>query len=333
MRTIRLGVIGPGLIWDLTHRDIIRGMSKTFEVTALSARSEETRQKGASQFPEAAVFADYRELIRSEAVDAVVVLTPIPMNAPVAMEVLAAGKQVIMEKPMATSVEEARRLIEAESQSRGNVYILEQFPHKPIIPLLREIMESGELGRVLHFEYVAHACLKEAKDPARRSWGDTPWRQESAFPLGNIFDGGIHNIALGQMLFGPPESLTSSGADVRPGYGEYDTIATILTYPGGLLGLFSHSGYLPEVHNYLIVRGDEGAAEVGNDTITIRRQDGGIDERRIPMEDESALMWREIAECLAAGTRASYSTERSLADLRVLEGIATSLATGARVTL
>ncbi|MFW5812213.1 MAG: hypothetical protein ACOCWS_04440, partial [Alkalispirochaetaceae bacterium] len=84
---------------------------------------------------------------------------------------------------------------------------------------------------------------------------------------------------------------------------------------------------------YLIVRGDEGAAEVGNDTITIRRQDGGIDERRIPMEDESALMWREIAECLAAGTRASYSTERSLADLRVLEGIATSLATGARVTL
>lgn len=333
MQPIQLGIIGPGLIWDKAHRDIVRSMSKTFEVTALSARSEQTREKAREQFPEATIYPDYRDLIKSTELEAVVILTPIPLNAPVTLEVLAAGKHAIVEKPMATSVDDAKRIIAAERESEGNVYILEQFPLKTIIPEVRSIIDEGLLGRLLHFEYLAHNQLREAREGELTSWGDTAWRQETTFPLGNIFDGGIHNLALLQMLFGVPRSVISIGSSVRPTFGEYDTITSVFGYEGELLGTFSHSGYLPGVNNYLIIRGDEGAAEIGEYGITIRYADGGEEERRVAHQNESARMWREIGNCISSSSRANYSSESTLEDLRVLEAIEKSLNEARRVNL
>ncbi|MFW5976210.1 MAG: Gfo/Idh/MocA family protein [Alkalispirochaetaceae bacterium] len=325
MERIKLGIIGPGLIWDKTHRDIVRSMGNTFEVTALSARSEKTREKARGQFPQAEIYPDYRDLIKSSDVEAVVVLTPIPLNAPVTLEVLAAGKHAIVEKPMATSVEEGSEVIEAEKKSNGNVYILEQFPHKTIIPEVKAILEERLLGRTLHFEQLVHNQLREAREGEPISWGDTAWRQETAFPLGNIFDGGIHQLAMLQMIFGPPRSVVSVGSNLRPAFGEYDTISSLFRYGKGLIGSFSHSGYLPAVKNYLIIRGDRGAAEIGDNEIVIHYADGGEEERRVAYENESARMWREIGSCIAAGTRAHYSSERTLLDLQLLEAIEKSL--------
>jgi predicted dehydrogenase len=333
MQKIRLGIIGPGLIWDRIHRDIIRSMGNTFEVTALSARSEETREKARNQFPRATIHPDYRDLVGSDDVEAVVILTPIPMNAPLTLEVLAAGKHAIVEKPMATSVADARRIIEAEKKRSGNVYILEQHPHKTFVPEARSIMEEGLLGRVLHFELVVHNHLDAGGEGEPRSWGDTEWRQENAFPLGNIFDGGIHNIALLQTLFGPPRWVCSLGSNVRPTFGEYDTIGSLFGYSRELIGSFSHSGYLPNVENYLIIRGDEGVMEVGDGAITIRYADGGLEERRVPYENESGRMWREIGAAISSNSPAAYSTETTLLDLQVLEAIETSLKEGRRVEL
>ena len=330
MQQIQLGIIGPGLIWDKTHRDIVRSMGKTFGVRALSARSEKTREKARGQFPEAEIYPDYRDLIKDSAVEAVVVLTPIPLNAPVTLEVLAAGKQAIVEKPMATSVEEARQIIEAERKSAGNVYILEQYPLKTIVPEVRSIIDEGLLGRVLHFEYVAHNQLREAREGESISWGDTAWRQETAFPLGNIFDGGIHNLSLLQTIFGAPRSVVSIGSNVRPSFGEYDTITSVFEYEKGLIGSFSHSGYLPAVDNYLIIRGDEAAAEIGDHGITIRYTDGGEEERRVTYENESSRMWREIGKCIPSGTQAYYSSDRTLLDLQLLAAIEKSLKEGRR---
>lgn len=333
MQKIRLGIIGPGLIWDKIHRDIVRGMGNTFEVTALSARSEKTREKARNQFPQASIHPDYRDLIGSDEVEAVVILTPIPMNAPVTLEALAAGKHAIVEKPLATSTADAREIIEAERKGTANVYILEQHPQKSFIPEVRSIMEEGLLGRVLHFEFVFHNRLEESGEGEDRSYGDTKWRQENAFPLGNIFDGGIHAIALLQTLFGPPEWITALGSNLRPTFGEYDNITSLFRYEEGLIGSFSHSGYLPNVQNYLIIRGSEGAMEVEERSITIRYADGGLEERRVPNESERVRMWREIGSAIASNSPASYSTERTLLDLQVLEAIETSLKEGRRVEL
>lgn len=333
MQKIRLGIIGPGLIWDKVHRDIVRSMGNTFEVTALSARSEETREKARNQFPHAAIHPDYRDLITDDRVEAVVILTPIPLNAPVTLEVLAAGKHAIVEKPMATAVSDAREIIEAERGASGNVYILEQHPHKSFVPEVRSILEEGLLGRVLHFEQVVHNHLEAGGEGEPRSWGDTEWRQENAFPLGNIFDGGIHNIALLQTLFGPPKWVSSLGSNVRPTFGEYDTITSLFGYEEELIGSFSHSGYLHNLQNYMIIRGDEGVMEVGERSITIRYADGGVEERRVPYEQESRTMWREIGNAIASNRAAAYSTERTLLDLQVLECIEKSLKEGRRVAL
>ena len=59
----RLGIIGPGLIWYNSHRDIVRALSDRFTVAAFSARSDASRRKAAADFPDAVIHSDYRDLI------------------------------------------------------------------------------------------------------------------------------------------------------------------------------------------------------------------------------------------------------------------------------
>src|SRR5687767_584961 len=111
MPPIRLGVIGAGLIWIRTHKPILETMTDAFAPLAFCDVSEERRAALAQEFPEARVLADYHSLLDLPEVEAVLVLTPIALNAPVAHAALRAGKHVIMEKPLARSVAEGRALI------------------------------------------------------------------------------------------------------------------------------------------------------------------------------------------------------------------------------
>ena len=109
MEPIRLGIVGPGLIWENRHRPTLSKLGDLYKIAAFSATSETSRQKVEHDYPGLAFFKDYRELAAWPEIDAVVVLTPIPLNAPVALAALRAGKSVFLEKPMARTLAEGRK--------------------------------------------------------------------------------------------------------------------------------------------------------------------------------------------------------------------------------
>src|SRR5688572_25974814 len=111
MQPIRLGVVGAGLIWLRRHQPTLATLQEAFTPVAFADPSEERRSQAAEMFPDAVIVSDYQELLAMEQVDAVLVLTPIVLNAPVAGAALEAGKDVIMEKPIARSVAEAAQLL------------------------------------------------------------------------------------------------------------------------------------------------------------------------------------------------------------------------------
>ena len=81
---IRIGVVGPGLIWKRAHKPALDLVGERAIVTAFSASSEKTRREVEQAYPGVPFYADYHDLVASPEVDWVLVLTPIALNAPVA---------------------------------------------------------------------------------------------------------------------------------------------------------------------------------------------------------------------------------------------------------
>jgi predicted dehydrogenase len=148
-RILNIGVIGYGY-WG---PKLVRNFQElpTARVTMVAdlddARLAAARQAG----PLIEVTRSYADLLASD-VDAVVVATPVSTHFPIAKACLAAGKHVLIEKPLARNREEGQQLIDLAAE-RGLVLMVgHTFEYNPAVELLKEIIASGEIGRV----YYAH---------------------------------------------------------------------------------------------------------------------------------------------------------------------------------
>lgn len=124
---LRLGIVGLGLIWENIHMPILMDMKEQFEIKAFCVHNEKKIPLWQQRLPGAAAYTDYRRMVQDSSVDAVVVTTPLEMNAEVTLAALEAGKDVFCEKPMAVHVDVADRIMEMEKQTGKTVYVLEQF--------------------------------------------------------------------------------------------------------------------------------------------------------------------------------------------------------------
>ena len=221
MTHIRLGVIGAGLIWIREHQRTLAQLSDVFTPVAFCELSAERRAALQRDFPAAAIFEQQEHLLAQPDIDAVLVLTPIALNAPTATAALLAGKDVIMEKPIARSVAEAQALIDTARRVGRRLYVAEQLAYRPAEDTISALIASGEIGDVVLWEYIQH--WSQNPDPERGAlrYDSTPWRKNAEFPLGVMFDGGIHLIAALSTLFGQPATVTANGRKLREGYGEY----------------------------------------------------------------------------------------------------------------
>jgi predicted dehydrogenase len=144
---LRAGVVGCGY-WG-PH--LIRNLHEMAEVELVGVadprpdRLEYVRRT----YPAVAVFPDHRELLRSD-VQAVVLATPIRTHYRLAREALLAGKHVLVEKPLAASIEEAAELVEL-ARERGLVLMVgHTFLYNPAVRELRRLVREGELGRIYY---------------------------------------------------------------------------------------------------------------------------------------------------------------------------------------
>lgn len=331
MNALRLGIVGPGLIWENAHRPVLDRMKDRVSLVAFSARSEASRQKVARDYPDAAFFTDYHELVRQPDVDAVVVLTPIALNAPVALAALQAGKHVMLEKPMARTLEEARALVEAASAGDRQLLVLEQVGYRPSADALRALLASDELGELVMYDRVQHAMYDGGRHSVR-GYGATEWRIHPDFPLGTLFDGGHHSIAQLSRLFGVPHAVTASGVRLRPEYGVFDQVLMLFEYASGLRGVFSHSDYLGGGRNYFYVRGREGVVSIERRRAVLADREGR-EVRAVDLDDTDTYvrMWDELVDCAQQGREPSYTKEDALGDLMTLLAVARSVEEGARV--
>ena len=330
MQPVRLGIVGPGLIWRNAHEPAIRQLD-AFRVSALCARSDASQEWAAASYPDVPFYRDYREMVVSPGIDAVVVLTPIPMNAPVAMAALQAGKDVLLEKPMARTLDEGRSLLDAVRTSSMKLWVLEQFAYGCRARRIAEILQSGQIGNVVLSDMVNHSWFDPAKHSVR-GYGSTAWRINPEFILGTLFDGGHHPLALQAQLFGEPAWVDATGASLRDAYGDYDHVLTHSYYDSGMQSVFSHASHLGGQRNYWHIRGTDGLLSVYRDRIETERNDGGKTVEPAPRNDMTLSMWQSFADCFESGTEPIYGPTCAFRELRTLHAIDLALRTGQRVS-
>ncbi|MFR5790107.1 MAG: Gfo/Idh/MocA family protein, partial [[Clostridium] leptum] len=156
---LRLGIVGLGLIWENIHMPILMDMKEQFEIKAFCVHNEKKIPLWQQRLPGAAAYTDYRRMVQDSSVDAVVVTTPLEMNAEVTLAALEAGKDVFCEKPMAVHVDVADRIMEMEKQTGKTVYVLEQFLYNPQLPVMKKIIDGKQLGEFVSFERTTHYLM------------------------------------------------------------------------------------------------------------------------------------------------------------------------------
>lgn len=242
METISIGIIGAGGIAAKLHLPELAELAGA-EVVVLGGRRQSRLETLCRKFGVPRSTTRYDEIIADESIDAVVVALPHPLHVEWGLAALAAGKHVLMQKPLCTSLEEAAAFVEATGSTDRTVLAL---PHvgQPAVLLARTWVADGRLGTVS----AAHArhshggpevyyagireILEESDDGADSLW----FFDADQADVGALFDMGVYAIAALVTLLGSVVTVTGRLATVAKPTRLEDTAALILEFESGALG-------------------------------------------------------------------------------------------------
>ena len=147
MKPIKTAIIGSGFMGRV-HLEAVRRV-EFVEATAIAGRSAEAARKLGAGFAVPTITADYREILRDPAIDAVHVCTPNAQHFSMAKEAFLAGKHVLCEKPLATSVKEGEELVALAAQKGLRNCVCHNLRYYPMVQQMRSMREAGDLGEIL----------------------------------------------------------------------------------------------------------------------------------------------------------------------------------------
>lgn len=154
MDKIKVGIIGLGFIGP-AHAEALRRTGMV-EIAALADLNPEAAKKGADQLGVDRYYTDHKELLKDSAIKAVHVCTPNFLHFPMVKDALLAGKHVVCEKPLATTVKEARELVALAEKTGLRNAVNFNLRFYPLVQQARSMAASGELGDLfaIHGSYL-----------------------------------------------------------------------------------------------------------------------------------------------------------------------------------
>jgi len=238
MQKVRVGVIGCGAIAEYLHIPDYQVCPEA-ELTAFCDANEDRAREMARRFaPDAEVFTDYREMLAKGPVDAVSVCLPNILHGPVTIAAAEAGKHIMVEKPMAVSVEEGEAMIAAAKKT--GVLLLVNQTQRRFAPHLKakEVLDSGILGKVLHVSAMFGHAGPEHWSPEGTWFFDAPQAR-----FGAMADLGVHKADLIRYLTGKEVAEISAFSEriEKEDASVEDNFVSCLRFSDGTVGTLSAS--------------------------------------------------------------------------------------------
>jgi predicted dehydrogenase len=197
---IDVGLIGFGLAGRAFHAQVIRATPGL----RLAAIVQRHGNEAAEKYPDVPVVPSVEELLDIRDIRLVVIATPNETHAPIARQCLEAGRDVVVDKPFATTLKEAEGLVELARKCGRLITVYQNRRYDGDFQAIRQIVADGTLGRIVRFETNYDRFRPDLKPGA--------WRERVGPGSGILFDIAPHLIDHALVLFGLPEAVT---ADIR----------------------------------------------------------------------------------------------------------------------
>jgi len=217
MSTPRIVIIGAGFAARVGHLPGYKGAGEP--VAAICDLNPEPANKLAAQYGIPKVYADWREMIETEKPEVVSVCLPNVLHREPVLFALEAGAHVICEKPLATSVPEAREMFAAAERAGRHLMAAQNWRWDAGSRAVRRIVETGDLGEIYYAEATA---MRRMGIP---TWG--MFHQKRMSHGGALLDVGVHMLDLAVWLMGNPDPVRVSAKTERK-FGTRPEIAKML---------------------------------------------------------------------------------------------------------
>jgi scyllo-inositol 2-dehydrogenase (NADP+) len=331
---IGVGLIGFGLAGRSFHAPVIRAVPGLRLVAILQRSGSEAAQA----FPDVRTVRRVEELLAIDEIRLVVIATPNETHYPFAKQCLASGRDVIVDKPFATSYDQAADLVQFAKDRGRIVTVYQNRRFDGDFQAIQQLVGSGELGRIVRFE--------TTYDRFRPQLRANAWREKSAPGAGILFDIGPHLIDHAMLLFGTPAAVTADIRIEREGGEADDAFDIVFHYPNsmravlssnilaavqrprfllfGTQGAFLKQTFDPQENNLRrgeILKGTPWGAEFEENWGVLTLSDGtNATQRRIPSSTcDYRDYYANIRDVLLGKAQPFVTTQQALDVMRALE--------------
>ena len=337
--TVRFGLIGCGRVAPRHAQSLIQ-LPETQIVSVADIREDRARRFSAEYGAQA--YTDYHDMLARPDIDAVTVCVPSGLHAQVAIDVLQAGKHVLVEKPIALNLADADRMIATARKAGLRLGVVLQNRYNSPVQQVRTLIDQGRLGKL----YLGSVCVRWYRP---QSYYEDGWHGTLSMDGGALMNQSIHHLDALQWFMGPVASVYAYTATLAHTMESEDVGVAVVRFRSGALATIEGSTltWPQNLEGSVAVFGEHGSVKVGGTAlsrITLWKVDGELEReaeiltgQRVDPPTVYGYSHREVihdfARALLDGREPSTPGPEALKSLALVLAIYESARTGREVQL
>jgi scyllo-inositol 2-dehydrogenase (NADP+) len=244
---IEVGLIGFGLAGRAFHAPVIRAVPGLHLAAILQRSGDEAAEK----YPDVRIVRSLDELLAIQEIQLIVIATPNDTHYPIARQCLAAGRDVVVDKPFVATFEEASSLVQFAKNAGRLLTVYQNRRYDGDFQAIRQLVAAGTLGPIVRFETTYDRYRPQLKPGA--------WRETQRPGSGILFDIAPHLIDHALVLFGLPEAVTADVRIERENALADDAFDITLHYPSSMRAVLRSSILAAALRPRFVVFGTQGS--------------------------------------------------------------------------
>lgn len=327
-RKLRWGVMGAARI----NRRLVPGLNSASnaELVGIASRDQAKAEAAAQQFGASRTYGSYEALLDDPEIEAVYIPLPNALHVEWAIKAAAAGKNVLVEKPLALDPGDITELEQVANQAK--VLVMEAFMYKfnPQQARVRALIADGAIGEVRALRGT-HAFVLGNED--------YNIRLDETIGGGATWDVGCYGVSISRLIFGAEPQAVYAEASLRPGSSVDSSVVAILDFGEGRRAILDYSLDYGR-RSFYEVMGSKGTISVENmwqepqePAFIYLRDNDGLHTEELPRINHFQLQVEAFSQAVLEGQPAPYSLEDTRLNTLTCVSILQSIKEGRRISI
>ncbi|WP_168122081.1 Gfo/Idh/MocA family oxidoreductase [Paenibacillus sp. HB172176] len=340
MYPLRIAIVGCGYI-ARKHIHALLQLEGAATVSALCDIDKNRMARFAAencetQFPGVRMVESVEALLDDPNVELIAITTSSDSHSDLAVRALKAGKHVLVEKPLALSIEEGRAARDLAAETNRILAVSFQARYAPAIQAMKRAAELGRFGAL------SHGAVSMRWNRNESYYRESPWREDWSKGGGLFMNQCIHYIDLLRWLMGPVRSVYAQGESIGQSIRIENTGAVQLGFQSGAIGIIEASTciYPRTLDTSISLFGQRGSAVVGGPQLSERRvwqfeseQDAESSSRTESVQLSHVPLYEDILACIRTGGKPLTAVDLTLDTHEIVLAVYQSMLSGKAVEL